>query len=241
MSKKIAIVLVEPYGDANIGQVARAMKNFGLSDLRIVNGVNHLTKQAFMWAVEAADILEGAKTFKNLEDALSDITSAIAFTRRLGKSRKSHMKIGESIPWIAARERKGKIALIFGREDRGLTNEEVRYADLVVTIPTSPKLPSINLAQSVAITCYELFSSKLKKQKMADDAKTLQKFISRKEMDGLMIRINKMLAALGYEDTESIPLKTKISAHFKRIFGRAGLTERDMRMFEGLISRIVKT
>lgn len=239
MAKNAAIVLVGPKGDANIGAVARAMKNFDLSDLRIVDGIDHLTKPAYMWAVDAKNILEAASTFTTLDSALAGSTSTVAFTRRLGKLRKQHMEIAEACRWITRRMRNGKVALIFGREDKGLSNDELKRCDITVTIPTSKKLPSMNLAQSVVIACYELFkNTKHRDPKPSDPQK--QEFLSRQELASLMDRIDEMLASLNYENTAKNPLKSKILHQFGRLFGRAGLTLRDLRMFEGLIARIIK-
>lgn len=231
---KIAVVLVGPRGDANIGATARAMKNFGLSDLRLVDAVPHLTIEAYKWAVDAKNILESATTFANLDAALKDIPSAVALTRRLGKQRRRHMEIHDSVPWIRQKALSGGVALVFGREDKGLSNDEINSCDITVTIPTSAKLPSLNLAQSVLIACYELFTSG--KSKVRDDNK-VQRFVSKRETAGVLKRLSFALDAMGYEDTT--PLKLKILHRFEKLFGRGGLTIKDVRMFEGLIARII--
>lgn len=233
---KIAVVLVGPRGDANIGATARAMKNFGLSDLRLVDAVRHLTKEAYKWAVDAKDILESATVFTNMNDALKDMPSAVALTRRLGKQRRQHMEMHDAVPWVRQRARSGGVALVFGREDKGLSNDEINSCDITVTIPTSVKLPSLNLAQSVLIACYELFSSKKIKIQNACNEKQVQKFVTKKEVTGILKRLSFALDAMGYGDTTS--LKLKILHRFEKLFGRGGLTAKDVRMFEGLIARI---
>ena len=157
---KTAVVLVGAAGDANIGAAARAMKNFGLTDLRLVSCCPHLTTAAYMYAVDARDVLESARPFPSLDDALSDRSLAVAFTRRAGKMRRRRMTVSELPGWVAERARRGGLALVFGREDKGLTNDEVRRCDAVVAIPSSPALPSLNLAQSVLVAAYELFGAR---------------------------------------------------------------------------------
>lgn len=241
---KIAIVLVGVHGDANIGAVARAMKNFGLSNLRLVDAVPHRTKTAYMWAVDAKDVLDNAHSFATLDDALADVSTAVAFTRRLGKLRKKHMTIHEAAPWIAERTSLGPVALVFGREDKGLSNDEICRCDSLVTIPSASKFPSLNLAQAVIIAGYEIFCSIQSSSSLAsnlthhtrEDPK--EKFVSRHEVAPVLKRLNLMLEALGYKDLPGAPLKSKILHQLERIFGRAGLTVKDLKMWEGLIARI---
>lgn len=240
MSYHVIVVLVEPQGDANIGATARAMKNFGFGDLRLVNPAPHLTKSAYMWAVEARNVLESAKIYKTLDEALADVAYAAAFTRRIGRGRKRHMMISKAAPVISARAKHGGAAIVFGREDKGLSNAEIKRCDAVVEIPTSAALPSLNLAQSVLLGCYEISKSvdaaHNPKKCIAPRAQEL--FLSRREIATSLIQIDKMLHILGYKDTKKIPLRLKIIAQFEKIFGRAGLTPRDAGMIEGLVARI---
>ncbi|MFH0798876.1 MAG: RNA methyltransferase [Pseudomonadota bacterium] len=233
---KVSVVLVAPQGDANIGAAARAMKNFGITDLRIVNGVPHRTKRAYMWAVDARDVLKKAKTFKDLDEALSDASRTLAFTRRLGRARKRHLDIGNLAAWVGKGRSLGKTALVFGREDSGLTSAEIRRCDAIVAIPTSALLPSINLAQAVLIACYELAGGRRRTTRAAP----VEEFVTRREIATVMERMGEMLAAMGYDDTPRAPLKSKILHRLERLFGRGGLTARDVGMFEGLAARMVE-
>ena len=237
---KIAVVLVGAMGDANIGAVARAMKNFGLCDLRLVECCEHLTKAAYMYAVDARDVLEAARLFPTLNEALAESSTAVAFTRRIGKMRRCRMAVAKLPAWVAGRGGAGKTALVFGREDQGLTNEEVRMCDAIVRIPSSAALPSLNLAQSVLVAAYELFtnapgSSRAGKRPASSGE---ERFVQRREIMRLLRNMNKTLEALGYDDGPPHELRTRILHQLERIFGRAGLTPRDAGMFEGLSARI---
>jgi tRNA/rRNA methyltransferase len=236
----LAIILVEPQGDANIGACCRAMKNFGFTDLRLVRPVDHLTSPAYTWAVDARDVLEAARIYDSLNDALADVGYAAAFTRRIGRVRKRQMLIADAAPIIAARSLDGGAAMVFGREDKGLSNAEIGRCDAIVEIPTSSKLPSLNLAQAVLLGCHEVRGAM---DVSADMEKGIlprqeERFVARSEIAATLSRIDVMLAALGYEDNEGSPLRSKIVAQFEKIFGRAGLTPRDAGMIEGLVARV---
>lgn len=247
--QRIAIVLVGPRGDANIGACARAMKNFGLTDLCLVDPIQHITEVAYTWAVGARDVLEKAKIFTTLDDALGEASCAVAFTRRTGRLRRRHMTLDEAAPWIINKAAAGKVSLIFGRESDGLTNNEIKRCDVTVSITTSEALPTLNLAQAVLITCHELYRISCGPigagQTLAwpmeghRHDQTEEQFISQRQREDVIRRLNAMLEALGYDDPPSSPLRSKIVHHFERIFGRGGLTRRDAGMMEGLIERII--
>ena len=244
MNSKLAIVLVGPQGAANIGAAARAMKNFGISDLRLIEPAPHLSKESLDWAVDAEDILESARIHRDLAGALSDVSFSAAFTRRLGRTRRRHLTLGEAAPALADRARDGAgAALVFGREDAGLTNDEVGACDVVVEIPTSSAFPSINLAQSVILACYETAKHLDPHGKSPDgrapDGRTVEEsFVTREEIAPVIEKLDAMFVSLGYENGPDRPLRTRIVDQFEKLFGRAGLTRRDIAMLNGLISRI---
>jgi tRNA/rRNA methyltransferase len=154
----IRIVLVEPAGPLNIGSVARVMKNMGLRNLVLVNPhCDPLGDEARQMAVHAADVLEAAQRVATLPLALEGCFRAIATTARprdvvpaapLEPPR-------QALPWLLDLPS----ALIFGPEDRGLSNAELNYAQRFVGIPSSSDYPSLNLAQAVAVCAYELYQS----------------------------------------------------------------------------------
>lgn len=150
----IRIVLVEPAGPLNVGSVARVMKNMGLHQLILVNPqCDYLGEEARLMAVRAADILENARVVESLPEALVGCTRAIATTgddRPIATKREDP---ADALPWLL----EAPSALIFGREDCGLTNAELNYAQRLIRIPSSDAYTSLNLAQAVAVCCYELY------------------------------------------------------------------------------------
>lgn len=160
-------ILTEPAVPENIGAAARAIKTMGFSALRLVNPANHLADEAKWLAHASNDILESATVYKNLDDAIADLDFVIATT---AKSRSS--KFDYYTPEEAKRIAKEKgetiktLGIVFGREESGLTNKEVKLCDIASTIPLATTYPSINLAQSVMVFAY-VFSQAEKKQSVS--------------------------------------------------------------------------
>ncbi|ACC98915.1 tRNA/rRNA methyltransferase [Elusimicrobium minutum Pei191] len=161
----ITIILVKPRNPNNIGASARAMANFGLSDLRIA-GAHIPNLEEAQAAVGAEDLLKKAKIFDNLQDALADCNFAFAATSL--KNRNTQKEI-VSLPNINNHIKRGKIAVVFGSEKTGLSVKDIELCDAVLNIPTTTKQPSVNLAQAVNLVCYETAKTKnfktLKQQK----------------------------------------------------------------------------
>ncbi len=154
----VKIVLVEPAGPLNVGAVARVMKNMGLRTLVLVNPqCDPLGQEARQMAVHGVDILEACQKVATLPEALTGCQRAIATTARVRTLLTPLEPPRIALPWLL--EESVTSALIFGPEDRGLSNVELNYAQRFVCIPSSSEYPSLNLAQSVAICCYELYQS----------------------------------------------------------------------------------
>ena len=156
----LSVILVAPQMGENIGAVARAMGNFGLSDLRIVtprDGWPNPAAQAM--AAHAAGIIDTARIYDSLAEAVEDCTLVLAATARQRDMRKPHYTpktwCEHSLPAHS------HVGLVFGRENNGLSNEEITLANAIISVPVHPDCPSINLAQSAAILLYEWFQRDL--------------------------------------------------------------------------------
>ncbi|MFD2238543.1 RNA methyltransferase [Aureimonas populi] len=156
-----AIVLVEPQLGENIGMVARAMANFGLSDLRIVNPRDGWPNEKARAAASKADpVIDGARVFARVEDAVADLSYVTATTARPRDSHKIVIGPAEAGARLRARMEAGQAAgILFGRERFGLSNEEVDLADEIVTFPVNPAFASLNIAQAVLLMSYEWMRS----------------------------------------------------------------------------------
>lgn len=149
------VVLVSPRDPNNIGACARAMANFGLSDLRVVNPFAPVWREATS-AVGANDIMKNAAQLDSLDEALKDSTFSLAATALRNRGVVQEVitlpKLNERLETCPT----GKVALVFGNEKTGLCQEDIERCDAILNIPTVAKQPSINLAQAVILTCYEL-------------------------------------------------------------------------------------
>jgi tRNA/rRNA methyltransferase len=162
----VRIVVVEPAGARNIGAIARVIKNMGLQHLILVNPqCDPLGDEARHMAVHAQDILESAQQVPYLTDALRGCYRTIATTARPRDLAITLEPPRAVLPWLLDQPS----ALIFGREDRGLTNTELNYAQRYLSIPANPDYPSLNLAQAVTICCYELSQCVHERQDQSPD------------------------------------------------------------------------
>lgn len=154
----VKVVLVGTLYGGNVGSACRAMANCGLSELRLVAPDPGLTWDfARTMAVHAAPVLEARRTFATLAEAVADCVAVAGTSRREGLYRAHFADSREAAPALADLARRGPVALVFGREDKGLLNEELLLCTHILRIPSSPDYPSWNLAQSVALVCHELF------------------------------------------------------------------------------------
>lgn len=149
----IHVILVEPIYEGNVGAVARIMHNFGFTGLRIVGSVPK--KNDFYLAMHSEHLLEEAKLYPTLREALSDLDRVIAFSRRVGRYKPVDMDPAQAAEYCA-KIPDLEIGLVFGRETYGLTDEEAALCPLRCHIPANPDFPSINLAQAVTIALWEL-------------------------------------------------------------------------------------
>lgn len=152
----IVVVLCEPQELVNIAHVVRAMKNFGLRDLRLVSPREYDAYRIEGIAHQSGDVLARARVFDGLDAALADCVHVAGFTARGRTAKRNVQRPREAAPELLARAAEGAVALLFGREDRGLSNEALDRCHRVITIPTEPSYPSLNLAHAAVLMCYEL-------------------------------------------------------------------------------------
>ena len=151
----VAFVLVEPAVPENIGGAARAIKTMGFEELRLVNPANHQADKAKWLAHGSADVLQSAKIFNSLEDAIADLDFTIATTAKDRSTKSDYYAPEMALEIVKNKEDTiSSLGIVFGREERGLTNDELRQCDIASTIPLFNPYPSINLAQAVMIFAY---------------------------------------------------------------------------------------
>lgn len=229
----VCVILVEPQGPMNIGSVCRTMMNFGFSDLRLVNPCeDYKGLEARKMALKAEVLVHKAMIFSSLADALADCTYAMGTTRRFGKNRNAFLLPDQAAELSMSFSEQSRTALVFGREDRGLHTEELDLCQHMITIPTHEDFASMNLAQSVAVCLYEFSKVMMRTNEDVDLGITP---CSGNELEGMFAHMRKTFLDIDYSD----PLNPDhILRAYRRIFGRAILNERDVRVLQGLWSRI---
>jgi tRNA/rRNA methyltransferase len=227
-----SVVLVAPQGGLNVGSVARAMANFGFSDLRLVTpDIDHLGDDARRMAVKAGSILEAAGIYSDLPSALADCHLALGTTRRFGKYREDFLLPDDIAEYTTPYAQQGRIALVFGREDSGLLTEELDLCQRFITIPTSDALPSMNLAQAVSLCLYETAKGNFD-QSVEEEGEELA---SGEMLESMYQHMRQTLLDIGYLHPQN---PDHILHAFRRIFGRALLQDRDVRIVRGMFSKI---
>ncbi|ASJ07966.1 RNA methyltransferase [Thermococcus siculi] len=220
----IGVVLVEPEGPANIGMVARTMKNFGFSRLVLVNP--NITEESYSYAVHARDVLENAVILEEFDEALELFDLAVGTTGKPGKSYIPDR--APLMPWELRETLEGypgRAGIFFGRESIGLKNNELAGMDFTVTIPTSDDYPVMNLAQAVAVILYEL------SRRRPEPAVEALKPATRREREKLVETWAGLLEVLNYpKDVERREIFVKI---FGRLVGRAVLYGREVHTLIG--------
>jgi tRNA/rRNA methyltransferase len=231
LNNNIVIILVEPQSPGNIGMACRAMKNMGFTQLRIVNGCDRFHPESLKFAVAARDLLESAQVYPDLASAMADCTLTVGTTRRHGKYRQEIL----SPPEVAASFRAQvapdcRAALVFGREDNGLTTDELALCRWHATIPTSQEYGSLNLAQSVLLFCYEL-------GKAADSpggGRPLE-LAKSEEMETLFSHLRTTLDKIGFLNEQN---PEHMMRSLRRIFFRADLDSREVTVLRGMLTQI---
>lgn len=229
----VAVILVEPQGPLNIGSVCRVMMNFGFSDLRLVAPqADYLADEARRMAVKAASLLEAASIYPDLASALADCQWALGTTRRFGKYREDFLHPDDAARELLPLTEKGRVALVFGREDKGLHTVELDLCQRLITIPTRDELPSMNLAQAVTLCLYEVAKAC---GEAAGKTAGRKRLATGRVLEGLYGHMQRTLLEIGFLDPQN---PAHILHTFRRIFGRAGLNDREVRILHGLWSRI---
>lgn len=228
----VAVILVEPRYEGNVGSVARVMKNFGFSELVLVNPPS-LGKESRAMAMHGRDILENAKKVDNFSplkeefDFLIATTAIIATDRNPLRTPISPEKLADSL------NIEGRVGVVFGREDQGLLNEEIELCDLLVSIPASPEYPTLNLSHSVAVILYELsgqgFEKKRKKMKKFRKADLVEKKVLLEKFDSFTDLVHSR------EQDARLAKKT-----FRQLIGRAFISGRESFTLIGLFRKAAK-
>ncbi len=225
---QFTVVLVRPEFEDTIGLVARAMKNFALRDLRLVNPSACIGQGARMRASHAQEVLDEARSFRSLKESLEDIDVSVGTTAQRSQSDYRILRrpvtpreLAETLGGL-----EGTVALVFGPEGTGLGNPELGECDIVLTIPGSPAYPTLNLSHAAAIIFYELYasSSKIPREALASgEVKTR-----------ILTFVENAAEAVGIRGKD----QRLVMRAFKSTLGRSGLRVREASLLAGFLRRI---
>ena len=230
--ENIAIILVSPENPDNIGAVARAVKNMGFMGLRLVAPPRAWRAKAKKMAVSATDILEKGKEYSSLKDAIQDLGLVIGTTRRVGGQRGAFLPFDKAVSKIRGTSRGQKIGIIFGRESKGLANDESALCDHLATIPTGPLYPSLNLAQAVMVMLFALSW-----ERRASRAVPHERALNKQEIETTIAHFEEALKVLGYKKGGA-DLLPRILRTLRGLIKRGGLLEPEAQMIKGLSRKI---
>lgn len=229
---RVRIVLNRPESPENIGASARVIANTGLEGLSLVKPGDWRTVATWRMAWRAEDVLEQAREFETLSEAVGEAVYVAGFAGREGK-KVSPITPRDMAAEIADLPEEAEVALVFGRESKGLTEEDLCLCQRRVRIPSHPKQPSLNLAQAVMVAGYEVFVALQDRAETSVPAPARHRDIAR-----ALDAFRDALVAIEFLPEESPEARF---VEWREIFGRAGLTERETRVLLALARRIGNT
>ncbi len=236
MLDQIKIVLSHTTHPGNIGATARAMKVMGLSQLVLVNPAKYPSAEATERASKAADILSNAVIYENIHQAIADsrlIVGASVRTRSLPSRLVTPRQL---VTVIQDNPKNTPIAILFGTENSGLTNDELHLCHYQVYIPTNPDYSSLNLASAVQLISYEMRLAFSEMQPLPEQRVIAnEQRISRVQLDGLLAHFEKVMSDTGYLNTDH---RKQIDNRMSRLLSKAEITESENRVLRGFLSSI---
>jgi tRNA/rRNA methyltransferase len=228
VAEKFSFVLVRPRSAGNIGAAARALKNMGFADLRLAGPAASNPRMARAMAVHARDVLDGARRFATVADAIADCSVAVGTTCRSGPYRNDARSIRSEAAALVTLAASNRIAVIFGTEDRGLTNRELKLCQRLVTIPGAAEYRSLNVAQAVMVTAYELM---LAAEPGSGVTRAPAEFAPSREVDAMLERMGEALVSIGFLPADN---PDHIMFALRAILGRSGVRARELDILNGI-------
>ena len=229
---RIRVVLSRTSHPGNIGAAARAMKNMGLRDLWLVAPESFPDEVATARASGAADLLESARVVGTLQEALADTVFSAALTARRRELSLPRMQARDAARELVARSSDGIVALVFGNETSGMTNEEVGLCSLPVTIPTDPEFSSLNLGAAVQVLSYELRMAAFG-EAAAAPADLQAEPATHADFVGFMSHLERVVTASGFHDPAN---PKRLLPRMRRLFNRVRLEKEEVAILRGMLT-----
>ena len=233
ISADIRVVLVETSHPGNIGAVARAMKNMGLAQLVLVRPREFPHSEASARASGAIDVLEKARVVSSLQEGLADCGLVVATTARDRDQNIRVLDVRDAATRAVAEAVRGPVALLFGNERTGLTNEELSLAHLLLRIPTNPEYASLNLAMAVQLVAYEIYRARGAQHVAAPHTVPLAPAA---DMERLYAHLEQVLNEIGFRDRTTSG--TKLMERIRRFLNRAELDQNEANIVRGILTAV---
>jgi len=233
----ITVVLDQPQDLVNIAHVVRAMKNFGLRDLRLVAPAEYDAYRIEGIAHRTGDLLKRVRVFDTLVEALADCTHVAGFTARGRTAKRNAQRPREAAAELVALAATGTVAVLFGREDRGLDNEALDLCHRVVTIPTEPAYPSLNLAHAVTLMLYELALAGGAEARPLKPPRRRAGPATVAQLEALFADAEKALDAAGFFKSHT---RAGILRTLREVVHRVPLDEREAKLLTAMIREALK-
>ncbi len=233
----ITVVLHEPQDLVNIAHVVRGMKNFGLRDLRLVNPREYEAYRVEGIAHQTQDVLARVQTFASLEEALADAMHIVGFTARGRTAKRNLQRPRDAAAEIVALAESGTVALLFGREDKGLSNEALDRCHRVVTIPSDPGYASLNLGHAVIIMLYELALARGAEARPFKEPRRTSEPAVAADLERLFADVAKALHAIEFFKTRNAD---GVMRTMREIAHRAPLDAREVKLLRAMAIEVTK-
>jgi tRNA (cytidine32/uridine32-2'-O)-methyltransferase len=234
----IRIVLVNTSHPGNIGGVARAMKNMGLSRLYLVEPRQFPHEEADWRAASAGDVLESAVVTPTLEEAIGDCQFVVGTSARERRIPWPLLDPRQCAQRMASASSQQQVAVLFGREDRGLTNEELKLCNLHLHVPTAEAYSSLNLAMAVQIVCYELRMLQAQPQlPKSEDDQWDTPFTSVENMERFYVHLEQTLTDIEFLDPAA---PRQLMSRLRRLYSRVRLDEMELNILRGILTETQK-
>ncbi|RCU48781.1 tRNA (cytosine(32)/uridine(32)-2'-O)-methyltransferase TrmJ [Corallincola luteus] len=237
MLDNIRIVLISTSHTGNMGSAARAMKTMGLSELYLVNPESEPDGKATALAAGASDIVHSAKIVGSLDEAINDCGLVIGASARSRTHSWPMLEPRECGEKVFVESQKHPVALVFGRESSGLTNEELQQCNFHVHIPANPDYSALNLAMAVQVLCYEVRMAMLASAQAPQKQASELEYPLANEMEGFYQHLEQALKDTGF----IVPQHPgTVLTKLRRLFNRARPEAQELNMLRGVLSSVQK-
>ena len=228
----VHFILFKPQLAENIGACARALKNFNFTKLKLVSPKTSFPNEKILaTSVGAKDIIKSSKIYNNFEDAIKDVDCVIATSSRIRKKNYKYLSLSE----LKKIDFKKKIAIVFGPEASGLTNNELSYANYLIKLPTNNNFQSLNLSHCVILFCYEIFKI-LNKKTNRFNSRYKSKPINKKNLNKFVNFLISSLDQIGFLQPNH--KRKSMIQNLRTIFHKMNLSNKEMRLLLGIFSSL---